>query len=257
MANENARMQILEMIETGQITADEGLRLLQKMGSGAADEVIEQALPDPVTGSAAIIPAASPEPAADVPAQASSAAIPPTGEPEQGAPQDEAVAQTEDATTSEEPLHRDPIPPNFGRWRDWWMVPFWIGVGITLLGGLFMYWALQASGIGFWFACAWFPFLIGVAVMALAWESRRARWMHIRVDQPSGEWPQRIALSFPLPLGLVSWFMRIFGHRIPDLNGVPLDEVLQALDKTTSPENPFYVEVEEGEDGERVQVFIG
>ena len=257
MANENARMQILEMIESGQITADEGLRLLQKMGSGEADEAIEPALPDPETGAVAIIPAPPPEPAADAPAQASSAAIPPAGGPEKGSPQDEAGTQAEEAAAHAEPLHRNPIPPNFGRWRNWWMVPFWTGVGITVLGGLFMYWALQASGIGFWFACAWFPFLIGVAVMALSWESRRARWMHVRVDQRSGDWPQKIALSFPLPLGLVSWFMRIFGHRIPDLNGVPLDEVLQALDKTTSPENPFYVEVEEGEDGERVQVFIG
>jgi hypothetical protein len=137
------------------------------------------------------------------------------------------------------------------------MVPFWIGVGITVLGGLLMFWAMQASGIGFWFACAWFPFLLGVAVLALSWGSRTARWMHIRVEQKSGEWPQKIALSFPLPLNLTRWFMRIFGNRIPDLNGVSLDEVLQALDKTTSPENPFYVEVEEGENGERVQVFIG
>jgi hypothetical protein len=35
-----------------------------------------------------------------------------------------------------------------------------------------------------------------------------------------------------------------------------LDEVILALDKT-SPEQPFYVKVDDGEEGERVEVYIG
>jgi hypothetical protein len=257
MANENARMHILEMIESGEITTDEGLRLLQAMNGEASNEASEPVLPDPLTGAVAVTPANLPEPALEEAEQASSAEEQSGTSPLEGAPQEETASQAEEPVSQAEPLHRNPIPPNFGRWRDWWMVPFWIGVGITVLGSLLMYWAFQASGLGFWFACAWIPFLLGVAVLALSWESRSARWMHIRVEQKTGEWPQKIALSFPLPLRLTAWFMRTFGNHIPDLNGVPLDEVLQALDKSTSPENPFYVEVEEGQDGERVQIFIG
>jgi hypothetical protein len=257
MANENARMRILEMIESGEITTDEGLRLLQAINGEADDEGSEQALPDPVTGAVIIIPAASPEPAIKAAGQAPGVGEQSDTRPEEDAPAEEAASQAEEPAPQAEPLHRNPIPPNFGRWRDWWMIPFGIGVGITVLGSLFMYWAFQASGLGLWFACAWIPFLLGVAVLALSWESRTARWMHIRVEQKTGEWPQKIALSFPLPLRLTAWFMHTFGNHIPDLNGVPLDEILQALDKSASPENPFYVEVEEGENGERVQIFIG
>jgi len=35
-----------------------------------------------------------------------------------------------------------------------------------------------------------------------------------------------------------------------------LDEVILALDKT-SPEQPFYVNVDESESGEKVEVYIG
>jgi hypothetical protein len=40
------------------------------------------------------------------------------------------------------------------------------------------------------------------------------------------------------------------------MNGANLDEVIMALEKT-SPEQPFYVKVDEGESGEKVEVYIG
>jgi hypothetical protein len=36
-----------------------------------------------------------------------------------------------------------------------------------------------------------------------------------------------------------------------------VDELLRALDENTSPDNPLFIEVAEGEHGERVQIFIG
>ena len=132
----------------------------------------------------------------------------------------------------------------------------WVGVGITTISALFMYWAFSASGYGFWFACMWFPFLFGVLVMALAWSSRTSRWLHVRVHQKPGQKPERIAISLPIPLRLTAWFLRIFGHKIPNMGNTSLDEVIMALD-ATSPDAPFYVEVNEGDDGERVEVYIG
>jgi len=91
----------------------------------------------------------------------------------------------------------------------------------------------------------------------LAWQSRTARWLHLRIQQKEGEWPHNIAISFPLPIRLTAWFFRLFGNKIPGLQGTSVDEMIMALDNTTSPGNPLYVKVEEGEDGERVEVFIG
>jgi hypothetical protein len=120
-----------------------------------------------------------------------------------------------------------------------------------------MLWAYQASGLSFWFGCAWLPFLLGLAVMVMAWGSRTARWLHLRVQQRPGEWPRTIAFSFPLPLRLTAWFLRSFGPYIPQLKGTGVDEMILALGRTTGPTSPLLVEVEEGENGERVQIYIG
>jgi hypothetical protein len=92
--------------------------------------------------------------------------------------------------------------------------------------------------------------------LVLAWQSRSARWLHLRVQQRPGEWPRTIAFSFPLPLRISSWFMRIFQPYIPGMQGVSIDEMLSALETSTSSEEPLTIEVEE-DDGERVQIFIG
>ena len=142
------------------------------------------------------------------------------------------------------------------KWRGWWWIPLWIGVGITAISAILMFMAYRSNGFGFWFACTWFPFLLGVLVMALAATSHTARWLHVRIQQPPGEHPQKIAFSFPIPIRLAGWFFRTFRNRIPGLDQVPdMDGMLAALEKVT-PEEPFFVEVDEG-DGERVEVYIG
>ena len=159
------------------------------------------------------------------------------------------------------PPRAEPSPPmpEMGKWRQWWLIPLWIGLGIIVFGGLLMYWAYSAGGFTFWFFCASLPFMLGVIVAALASASRNARWIHIRVNtgHASQEWPRKISLSFPLPIHLTAWFLRVFGQFIPDLKKTGVDELIMALEDTTSPENPLFVDVHEGEGGERVQVYIG
>ena len=118
-----------------------------------------------------------------------------------------------------------------------------------------MYSIFRASGFGFWFACSWFPFLISVGIIALAWASRSAHWIHIRIKQPHGERLQKIAISFPIPLTLMAWFLRTFRGKIPGMEGTNTDEMILALHHVT-PDKPFYVEVNE-ESGEHVEVYIG
>ena len=228
MNDMNERIQILEMIENGTITASEGASLLKAL---EADDVVEDIH---VTGK---------------------------DEPESVVSEGDPFPQKNESTA--EPLSGDLIAdtfdPEIEKWRRWWMIPLWIGVGITVIGGLLMAWAYQATGFSFWFGCSWLPFLLGIAVMAMAWSSRTARWLHLRVQQESGEWPRTIAFSFPLPLRFAAWVMRIFGQFIPKVNetGVDFDQLIQVLENSTNSDTPFYVEVDEGENGEKVQIYIG
>lgn len=146
-------------------------------------------------------------------------------------------------------------------WKQWWMAPFWIGTGVMVLGAMGMYYGYLAArlGLGFWLALI--PFFLGVIVMAFSWQSKTARWLHLRVHQKPGEKPGTIAISFPLPIGLASWVLRNFSHLVPGLrdqqfNGNDLSDMLSNLGDSVSPENPFYVHVN-GNDGEEVEVFIG
>jgi hypothetical protein len=225
MSEQNERIQILEMIETGVISAEEGARLLKAL---EVDDEMEQQVQ--INADESI---------------SEETPLPEEGEQEPGSVSGEVLESV--------------FEPEINKWRRWWMIPLWIGVGITIIGGLLMLWAYQASGFSFWFGCSWLPFLLGIAVMAMAWGSRTARWLHLRVQQEPGEWPRTIAFSFPLPLRFAAWFLRTFGSFIPKVNetGVDVDQLIQAFESTTSPSTPLYIEVDEGEDGEKVQIYIG
>lgn len=246
MTTENERMRILEMISSGKISAGDGVKLLNALEGDLSDEPDE---------SEAGEPAAAPE--GEFSSQAASF-------PEQ-IHQDETQDSTSPAPVQsaayvsgeEEMFVRKTIPgTNLPNWRRWLWAPLWFGVGVTTLGGLLMFWAWQATRFSFWFACSWIPFFMGVAIIALAWGGSRARWLHVRVHQQPGAWPQKISISLPLPLGMIAWLLRTFARHNPKVGENGLDELILAL-KNTSPETPFYVEVDEGVGGERVEVFIG
>jgi hypothetical protein len=239
MPNEEERLQILEMIASGKISAEEGVKLIEALEGGPEEDLAPAVRVEPVE-----LPSLAELATAPVPP--TSATHPAEPEPPSSpAPTIEVEDQPKDA----------PFSHNVKKWRGYWRYPLWIGIGITTIGGLLMYWAYRAGGFGFWFACTWFPFLLGVAVITLAVASRTAHWLHVRVHQAPGERPQNIAISFPIPLGISAWFLRTFKGRIPKMEGINTDEMLTMLDGVT-PEKPFYVEVDE-DDGERVEVFIG
>jgi hypothetical protein len=142
-------------------------------------------------------------------------------------------------------------------WRRWWVIPFWIGLGILLFGALLMYWAYSAGGFSGWFVLAALPFGLGVLVTALAAGARSAKWIHIRIKTGKGGAPKNIALSFPLPLRFSAWVLRTFGDRIPQLKERGVDELIVALADSTLSDTPFYIDVQDEADGEHVQVYIG
>jgi hypothetical protein len=140
----------------------------------------------------------------------------------------------------------------------WAMVPLWAGVLFTILSAWGMYSIQQNSGYNFWFACLGMPLFLGVLLIALAAGGMGSRWIYVNVDRTQAQdWPKNITIAFPLPLGLVSWFLKTFGSHIDGLKKTTVDEVIMAIAMTKTMKEPLIVNVDEGKDGERVQVFIG
>lgn len=246
MPTVSERTKILEMIADGTITAEDGVKLLDALDDGAEESTFDEAhLPGAPTYPE-ITNASLKEPFEEIPNDFRSNNI--SHEPEE--------VLEPDSIYHPDTIPNPPDPDEIKKWKRWWVIPMWVGVGITVIGGAFMYSAFAANGLGFWFACAWFPFMLGVLLMALAWSSRTAPWLHVRVHQRPGQSPQKIAISFPLPIRFAGWGLRTFGHFIPNMEGIDLEGVLTALDESAKDGTPFFVDVDD-EDGERVQVFIG
>lgn len=251
MPTEKERMQILDMIESGAISAEDGVRLLNAI-SPEGDQH---------------------EPPASLHAQSINLADDHHIEPEVSYPVDSAspdermfeqdgkdfsaeqVAGQGEAINST--ATHPALPQDARKWKNWWVIPFWVGVAIIISGGFLMYTSIENSGIGLSFLCAGIPFIIGVLLLWLGWQSRTAPWLHLRVQQRPGERPQRIAFSLPIPIRLTAWLARTFGSNVEQINDIQLDEMLLAVGETASPDNPIYIQVDEGDEGEKVEIYIG
>ena len=137
-------------------------------------------------------------------------------------------------------------------------IPLGVGIILTILTAWWMFSIQQKAGLNFWFFCMTLPFLLGVLLIALGAGSRSSRWLYVNVDRSrQNDWPKNITLALPLPLGLAGWFLRNFGSHIEGLKGTKVDEVIMAISAAKTMTEPLIVNVDEGDGGERVQVFIG
>ena len=253
MSSENERLRILDLVESGQISAEEGVRLLKAFSAGTDQPDITAA----GAGSPELLENNSAQliiEGVEMPAGEAQVLVTPA--PSSPEATDAYIATDVGSSEPDESPSRT-LPTDASRWKRWWMIPLWIGVAITVSGGFLMYWTVENSGIGLAFLCAGVPFAIGLALLVLAWQSRTAPWLHLRVQQKPGEWPQRIAFSFPLPIRPTVWLLRTFGRNVKELEDVSLDEILLAVGNSTSPENPIYIQVDEGDQGEKVEIYIG
>jgi len=137
------------------------------------------------------------------------------------------------------------------KWRQWWWIPFSVGVAIAAAG-----YGLSTLG-GWWWICAGPAWFVGVVLMLLMLMSSRSPWVHIRVHTGEEEWPRNIALSVPLPLRPVAWFLRVFGSYFKQFDATGLDEILLAVNDQFDGKTPLTVHVDEGENGERVDIVLG
>ena len=215
--SDEAERKIFDMVEQGQITAEEALRLINAMGSDEKKSDNEFGIL-PLDNAGSI-------------------------------PSSEDVEVVYYPKIPAEELKR------MNRLKKLWFVPFGDGLIVMTLGALWLYSAFSSNGFGVGFWLAWIPFIAGIFIVAISFQTSRSVWLHVRIKQAPGERPQRIVISLPMPLSLTRWFLRTFGRRIPGLKDQPVDDFLEILENL-SPESPFYVHVNE-DDGEEVDVFIG
>ena len=213
--------QILKMVEDGRISAEEAMKLIKALEESDMEMEIIEAAPASSSG----------------PFDAA-----------QGRPETDSDTEKPNAPEFEEVARKA---------RRLWQIPLWFGVGITVLASYWLYSLVQTSNYGFWFFCAWLPLLFGVLLLALFAGSRTSRWLYVKVEQGKDEWPRNITLGFPLPLGLVSWFLRNFGHNIEGLRHTNVDEIIRLVSDGVSSKESLTVNVDEGKGGDRVQVYIG
>jgi len=159
---------------------------------------------------------------------------------------DEAVAEGDSPSPPVE-------MPHFG---NLWLTPMYVGLVLFVCGALAVYPLYASSGSWLLVVCGWPLFVIGLLTLIAAWLARRSRWIHIRITNVDGS-KRNIKLSFPLPLRLSAWALKIGARFVPKLKDTSIDEVIVALNEGLSSDQPFYVDVQEGDDGERVQVYIG
>ncbi len=220
------RIEVLRRVERGELSPEEGAILLGALERG-------QELPTFETG-----------PAKD--GVRASLVVEPTGTAE---PVGTPVAETGEVVSqnllTEAQIRRRKLV---------WLIPFLLGLLLTSLGGVWMVQGYQKAGLGWGFWLSWIPFVLGVGIMALSWNLRRGCWLHLRIHQKPGSRPQKIDLSFPLPLRLAGWVFRNFGDRIPSMKDKHIDEILDAIETGITPETPMVVQVDE--DDEQVEVWI-
>lgn len=213
------RLEILRMIEEGQISAGEGIALLEALAAGEAASDPSEAVEEPV------VEAFEPSQAEEAPAE-------PAAEPRVVPP--------------------SMAPSDMPDFRHLWLIPLAAGAFVAAVGMGIVVLIQSGSPGSFFLVCGLFPLLLGLAVIGLAFWSRTAHWLHVRIR---GE--QRISLSFPLPLRFGGWLLRVARPFVPQLQDTALDEVILSLDQGLAEQGGFFVDVHDDDEGEHVQVYIG
>lgn len=166
------------------------------------------------------------------------------------------VQEAERLLNSED-LRRDARSPDQApntkpsRAAEWWLIPFAIGFAGVVAG------AWLATLGGWWWLCAGPSLLVGILAVTIASLSQRSPWIHVQVKTRQDRWPRRISLHLPVPVRFASKVVRVFRPHIKGLQDTGVDELLMALEDELSPETPLWVQVDEGENGERIEVTFG
>lgn len=147
----------------------------------------------------------------------------------------------------------DPLADQRRRWARFWVYPLMVGGFVLILGSLVMALIYATGAARGWLVCGWLPLILGLLVAVLAWWSRNAKWLHLRILEHGN---QKIALSFPLPLTFAAWVLRLVEPFVPQLRKTGVHGLIMAL-RDSGRDEPISIDVQDDQDGEHVQLYIG
>ena len=147
-------------------------------------------------------------------------------------------------------------PDPAAHWRRFWIYPLLAG-GCLLIAGAIVIGLLSAVGAARgWLLCGWMPMMLGSLLGILAWWSRSSTWLHLRIRE-GGDGRRNMAISFPLPLTLAAWALRVAEPFVPQLRDTGVDDLIIALRHSSAEGQPLVVDVQDDESGDRVEIYIG
>ncbi|PKN99096.1 MAG: hypothetical protein CVU42_09530 [Chloroflexi bacterium HGW-Chloroflexi-4] len=144
-----------------------------------------------------------------------------------------------------------------GCWKAAWSMFL---VGGAILTGFSAYWIYQGytnKGLGWGFWLSWIPMLIGIGLMIFGWALMDSPWMHVKVHSEKSGNKGIFIFSMPVPFNIARWVMQNFGQYMPD--EVKSHEILDVLDQAESSikrGEPFQVQVDDENDGTKVDIVI-
>jgi hypothetical protein len=251
------RINILNLVASGELTLEQGNRLLAQLEDGAASRA---PVLTPTAWPAATLATASedPDPPAapvlqqdDVQLTTPAAGMvdndpPPASDPSPAAAPSSPSVQPDEVVQETR---------SSGGSRGMWLLPFLVGLFLTLVSANWMYLGYAAAGLGWGFWLSFLPLALGIILMWAGWEMRQARWLHLRIRQSPGHTPATVAISIPLPIGLTRWAVQHFGKFSPTVNGQNAGDILDELDEALAADGPMHIYVD-GDRGEQVELWI-
>ncbi len=141
-----------------------------------------------------------------------------------------------------------PAPP-----RSLQRYPLIAGSLLTALGAIAL--AADYVGAGGVRALEYLALGLGVLLTLVGLWLARAVWLRIRVSEGAGRRP--INLALPVPLTVAAWAVRVARPRVHGLDATALDEAILALYESAQAGQGLSIVVDEGDDGERIQLSVG
>ena len=215
------RKKILDMVASGKISPEQGAALLRLVSAPEEQE-------------------------AELSEQSG-----PVGTQEPTSPAQVASAATPDGSSAAVPAPTDRTASRFG---PLWLYPLGAGLTLLLVGGTVVTSMHQQQRVNAWtWLCGWIPLFLGTLVVTLAVWARTAHWIHLRIRDHG----HRVALSFPLPLGLAAAAVRVARPFVPQLRDTAVDEAILALRDGLQGNEDITIEVHDDDEGESVQIDFG
>jgi hypothetical protein len=152
---------------------------------------------------------------------------------------------------------RADLPPDLARFRRYWQIPFFGALALLILTGLWLRSLYRSSdgSVTLGFGCVLSLFILMTGLTLLALLSRRAPWVHIRVQEADGS---RVAISLPLPIQLARWGLQMARGYVGPAVQDHLDTAAAFLDAAAQDPGgePLTISVND-DDGDRVRIYIG